>query len=95
MTKCYTMAWMSPEGKVSRDDVLGKLDTIAEIVNWRASDGAIFIVSEVEKAQPIADKIHDLIPEINFVLVPTSISSVWGWAEHDTWAFLRKREAAK
>jgi hypothetical protein len=84
------MTWLSiyeGGGTVKRQDILDFLDSIPSIVNWRASTGAIFIVSN-ESARQLADRIHEKLPKLHFVLAPIVGFQCQGFAEKGTWDFI-------
>lgn len=91
---CYIMTWEAHyEGKpsvaVDRQDLLDFLDTLPSVVNWRASTGAVFLVSQ-EHANSIADQIHKKFPKLRFLVGKIGSADCQGWTEQITWDFIRK-----
>ena len=84
---CYLMSWARAE--VARQQILDALDKIPSVLNWRASTGAIFIVSELS-ANALSDEINSLVPShVHFVLAPINIEQIHGYTDEKTWNFIR------
>jgi hypothetical protein len=79
---------------VDRDELLQKLDQMPEVLNWRASVGAIFIVSKAGSVQ-LSLQIHGALPRLQFVLVSITNSICTGWADNGTWDFVNNPRASK
>lgn len=96
MTNCFILSWHSvfygDSKPVDRQLVLNSLDGIPEIITWRASTGAIFIVSEAT-AQALSEKLRKFLPNLGFVLLPIRVEDVWGWTDPGTWEFIQKMGA--
>jgi hypothetical protein len=66
-----------------RQVMLNFLDTVPEVLNWRAVSGAIFIISST-----LTFKIHKGFPALNFFLTPVFGTNINGWADMETWDFI-------
>ena len=78
---------------VDRQTILDALDEISEILNWRASTGAVFVVSE-STATSLWKKIHEKLPDLHFTIAPISIETIEGWTDERTWEFIRNPRSA-
>jgi hypothetical protein len=84
--KCYMMTWVNI---AIRQQILDYLDTLrSEVVNWRASSGAIFMISGLD-ALTLTEKIHAKFPGLVFIITPITIEEIQGYADSDTWNFIR------
>ncbi|MBV9861115.1 MAG: hypothetical protein JO267_03095 [Alphaproteobacteria bacterium] len=72
---------------VDRQDILNYLDKMPEVANWRASTGAIFIVTNAN-GMYLSTKIHEAMPRLLFAIVPIDSRQMWGWSDPDTWKFI-------
>ncbi len=89
--KAFMITWLALlNGKwFDRQILLNALDATPEILNWRASVGAVFVVS----ASPInvlADRIRQKVPGLHFVITPVDIKQIQGWADKETWDFISR-----
>lgn len=76
---------------VDRDAVTRALDEIPEVKNWRASAGAIFIVtSQTVSSIDLAPKLGAKIPQARFVMAPISGVASQGRADQATWDFINQ-----
>jgi hypothetical protein len=87
---CYVLMWSAVvEGTLlDRQEVINFIDSVPEIVNWRASTGGIFLVSNASP-KIISTKINAKFPKLTFIISPIAIQSTWGWADKETWDFIR------
>lgn len=88
--KCFILTWLN---SASCQVVLDALDKIPQIINWRASTGAIFLVSSID-ASALTDLIHEKLPKEHFVISQISIDTVEGYTDRDTWNFIRRPRRA-
>jgi hypothetical protein len=99
---CYILAWspayhappttnalvsIRPPTLVNRQQILDQLDKIPEVMNWRASTGAIFIASE-SSANDLSTKIHAALPTLIFVLSQINHHTTQGYSDKETWEFI-------
>ena len=91
----YVLVWHPLIGNrtVSRKEILDALNTIPEVLNWRAAVGTIFLISEQTSPQ-VSDKIRAKIPGLLHVVVPVDMNITQGWADKDTWDFLTRPRRA-
>ena len=88
--KCYMTTWntvLEGGGIIERQETLTALDKEPTVVNWRASVGGIFIVSE-QNQFVVGTNIHNTFPKLHFVLAPLDVMQLGGWADKDTWDFI-------
>jgi hypothetical protein len=74
-----------------RERILKFLDTLPEVINWRASAGAIFIVSD-SSADDISKKIHAEFSSLTHVLARIQTGNthdLQGWADPKTWEIIK------
>lgn len=93
--KCYLLTWdrLVVDDNKRRQEFIDFLDTIPEIVNWRASVGVILLVSDLP-AEIIQEKIRAKFPkELGFLLVPINIHDAQGYTNRETWEFIRNSNA--
>jgi hypothetical protein len=92
---CYLLTWDRLKNTTGerRQEILDFLDTIPEIVNWRATTGIILLVSELT-ADEIIDKLHEKFPKLGFIVAPVNIDDVQGIANKETWDFIRYPKSA-
>jgi hypothetical protein len=65
------------------------IDKIPEIVNWRASIGVIFLVSE-KNENWISEKIHaGLPPDAAYLVSTITIDGSQGYLDAESWDFIR------
>ena len=95
----YIMAWHSLQHgspgspPVNRKDILNVLDKLPEVANWRASTGAIFIISAFG-SQYIADKIRQHLPYLIFTIIPImEFDKIGGYSDKETWDFIKTPKA--
>jgi hypothetical protein len=90
--KCYAIMHTGPD----REKVIEAIDKVPEIVNWRSTAGAIFVVSE-KTADWITNKIHKVFPEkeMIFLISPLNIQECQGYLDQETWDFLRTPKRAE
>jgi hypothetical protein len=82
---CFALMYMGAD----RQTMIDLIDKIPEIVNWRASNGVIFIISE-KNENWISEKIHAGLPQDTAFLVSTiTIDSSQGYLDKDSWDFIR------
>ncbi len=75
---------------VDRQKILDCLDNLAEITDWHASTGAIFL--EMEKTPGwLTTKLHDKLPDARFIIVPLDIEETQGWTAKSTWEALERK----
>jgi hypothetical protein len=89
--KCFTLIWQRTD-KIKRQAILDVLDGLPLAANWFAATGAIFIASE-NTAQDLFEAIHEKLPDLGFIIIPTDIESVWGWESDNVWNFIRDPRA--
>lgn len=83
--QCHLMTF---EG-VSREFILGVLDTVAEVKNWRAAAGAILIVTEsTVTSAMLSEAIAQHLGMTRFVVVPIWGTMAQGRADLETWQFI-------
>jgi hypothetical protein len=88
--KSYILAWHPylGEERFERSKLLSKLDQIEEIQNWRANVGAVFISSEADEGL-LSDRLHELMPNLRFIISQIDITTTQGRADEKTWDFIR------
>jgi hypothetical protein len=79
---------------VDRQEVLNVLNAIPGVVNWRASIGAIFIISSLS-ATALSAQLRQKLPGLQHMIAPIDIAVTDGWADADTWSFLQYPSAAR
>jgi hypothetical protein len=77
---------------VDRQMILDTLDKMPEILNWRASIGAIFLVSN-QSSMVLSRALHLRIPDLLYVILPVG-KGADGWADKDTWTFINDPKSA-
>ena len=83
--QCHLMTF---EGS-NREFILGVLDALAEVKNWRASVGAILIVTESNITSNIlANAIGGRVGTTRFLIAPIWGPMTQGRADLDTWQFI-------
>jgi len=88
---CFILTW---QPNTRRQEILDALDKIPEVLNWRASTGAIFIISNLD-AVTLSKKINTSVgKDLFFVINPISIDTIEGFTDRDTWNFIRKPRRA-
>jgi hypothetical protein len=96
--KCYLMTWtvsLEGGGQIDRQEILNYFETDQRIRNWRASTGAIFIVSEASQLE-LGDRLHLRFPNLHYIITPLNMTELWGWTDKETWEFiLRPRRAGE
>jgi hypothetical protein len=80
----------------NRQEILDAIDKVPEIVNWRASVGAIFLVTDSNvSSSNVTDLILKAIPNISrFIIAPIDGMRSQGMADADTWNFLNNPRRA-
>lgn len=88
--KTYLMSWAdyttTPGALPTRQEILNFLDTLSIVKHWRASLGAIFIVTE--SPQQIGEAIRAKFANLHFVITPVDLADTWGWGDKQTWDFI-------
>lgn len=86
---CFALMWSD----FARDKLIAAVDKVPEIVNWRASSGAIFLVSE-ESDNWLAEKIHEIVPELKtFLVTKIDMEHAQGYQDKQTWDFIQNPRA--
>jgi hypothetical protein len=88
---CIVMVWTPAPAyaglPVDRSQVLSGLDKLRDVKSWRASTGAIFILTDTT-LNDLTFQIQKMIPGIFFMLIPYYSGSANGWTDPATWAFV-------
>jgi hypothetical protein len=79
---------------IDRQEVLNALNAMPGVMNWRASVGAIFIISSLP-ATALSMQVRQKLPGLQHVIAPIDMVTADGWADPDTWNFLRYPTAAR
>ena len=84
------MTWLPAIGQspIDRQQILNVLDTMPEVVNWRAAVGAIFIISP-GSATTLSEQIRRKLPGLQHVITRIDGFNVDGWADAETWNFVQ------
>lgn len=82
---CYLLA--SEKLISGRQEVLDFLDTVPEVVNWRATQGIILVVTNLEK-RPLTAKLREKFPDMRLILSDVGLKSTDGWTDKETWDFI-------
>ena len=92
---CYIFTWSrTTKGvAVSRQELLDAFSDIEEIKYWRASTGAIFVVSDAPPAK-LGEKIRQLFPELFFMFTEIRSETSDGWTDQGTWDFIQLHQPA-
>ncbi len=98
---CYLLTWSllyrndgpPMDRTVSRQSIIDCLEKMPEISNWRASTGCLFIASD-HPARTMAEQLHIMLNDLNFLIVPIKMEDAWGWTDKETWAFIDQSTAA-
>jgi hypothetical protein len=88
--KCYLIIWTRYKDELhyEQKELTDFINTVPEIVNWRADAGAIFIVSD-QHENKLSEIIHGKFPKLRFIIAPIIIQNIQGWASNDTWEFIK------
>lgn len=78
---------------LNRQKIVDYLDTVPELKNWRATNGAVFIATEMDENW-LAQQIHKAFPEMHFMVTPVQIETVQGYQDAGTWDFIRNPRPA-
>jgi hypothetical protein len=91
----YVMTWLPFVNNVpvDRQVILNALNTVNGVLNWRASVGAVFIISN-STATVLSAQIQQKIPGLHHVIVPVDMTVTNGWADKETWEFLQRPRGA-
>jgi hypothetical protein len=89
--KAFLITWLgNVRGQLfDRQLLLNALDKIPDVVNWRAAIGAVFVVSNATPVR-LREQIHAALPDLQFVITPIDIQTIEGWADKETWDFVRR-----
>jgi len=86
MWHCHMMTF---HGVVNRQKILDQLNTMPEVVNWRAAAGGIFIVTGVHiTSSALALSLHGRLPDVFFVMAPIAGIHAQGNVDQKTWDFI-------
>jgi hypothetical protein len=90
MMKPYVLTWLPwlDGGPIDRQKILDVLNTMPEVLNWRAAVGAIFIISESSPTQ-LSIGLRTRIPNLHHMIVPIDVTIADGWADKETWDFIQ------
>jgi hypothetical protein len=85
MYQCHMLTCFQGE----RERILSALNVIPEVLNWRASTGAIFVVTiATVSAITVADRVRVRCPGIWFIVAPIYGSLTQGVSDKETWDFI-------
>jgi hypothetical protein len=84
--RCFAL--ISKEIAVDRQKFLDYLDVLPDIANWRATSGAIFIVTEKDEDW-LVKTLRLKFPKITYMVIPVRINEVQGYQDAETWDFIR------
>ena len=91
--KCYLLTWdrLKTDNSERRDQITALLNTIPDVVNWRAVNGAILFVTEHEHSpEVVQEKIHARFhPNFGFLITPINITEIRGYSDQKTWDFIK------
>jgi hypothetical protein len=89
--KCYAILWSVHD--VERQSMLDFLDTIPEILNWRAASGTVFIVSESD-VERLTELVRAVKLNMKFLITPIEMDDIQGYQDPKTWEFIRNPKAS-
>jgi hypothetical protein len=93
--KPYILTWLPwLNGPTERQTILDALNSMPEVLNWRAAIGAVFIISD-SPATVLSAGIRNRLPNLQYVIVPVDMSVSDGWADRETWNFLQNPQRAR
>jgi hypothetical protein len=80
------LTWQPP---FDRQKILDVINTIPEVANWRASSGAIFVVTlSSVSTHHLANTIRAKLPALTFVMAAISGHAAQGNTDQETWDFI-------
>jgi hypothetical protein len=86
MWRCHILTW---GGVINRQRILNALDTVEDVVNWRASTGAIFIVTGLNlTSSELAFKLRPKLNGIRFIVASIVGQQAQGESDTATWNFI-------